>query len=122
MILITSLLMLLILIKNRKQTAIQRVTGFSVRDIRKQYVVQTLLASLLGLVLGGVLILLFGEAIVSGVISMMGMGMRSLTFITVPWLVILIYPLILLAAALITTYLCTGRIKSDVKLMQLVKG
>ncbi|MBQ6039801.1 MAG: ABC transporter permease [Oscillospiraceae bacterium] len=122
MILITSLLMLLILIKNRKQTAIQRVTGFSVRDIRKQYVVQTLLASLLGLVLGGVLILLFGEAIVSGVIGMMGMGMRSLTFITVPWLVILIYPLILLAAALITTYLCTGRIKSDVKLMQLVKG
>ncbi len=122
MILITALLLLLILIKNRKQTAIQRVTGFSVRDIRKQYLAQTLLASAFGLLLGGIVVLLLGEKAVSAVIGMMGMGMRSLTFITAPWLVYLVFPLILLAAAAATTYLCTGKIKSDVKLMQLVKG
>lgn len=122
MILITALLMLLILIKNRKQIAIQRVTGFSIRDIRKQYVCQTLLASAFGLILGALVVLLLGEASVSAVIGMVGMGIRSITFISAPWLVYLLYPLVLLAAALATTYLCTGKIKSDVKLMQLVKG
>ena len=122
MILITALLMLLILIKNRKQIAIQRVTGFSIRDIRKQYVCQTLLASAFGLILGARVVLLLGEASVSAVIGMVGMGIRSITFISAPWLVYLLYPLVLLAAALATTYLCTGKIKSDVKLMQLVKG
>ncbi len=122
MILITELLMLLILLKNRKQTAIQRVTGFSVRDIRKQYVIQTLLATFFGLILGTVLVILVGEKAVSAVIGMTGMGLRSLTFISVPWLVYLLYPLLLLAATLITAYLCTNKIKSDVKLMQLVKS
>lgn len=122
MILITALLLLLILIKNRKQTAIKRVTGFSIRDIRKQYVCQTLLASAFGLILGALVVLLIGEAAVSVVIDMIGMGMRSITFISVPWLVYLLYPLVLLAAAFETAYLCTGKIKSDVKLVQLVKG
>lgn len=33
------------------------------------------------------------------------MGLHSLTFISVPWLVYLLYPLLLLAATLITAYL-----------------
>ena len=122
MLLITSLLMTLMLIKNRRQTAIQRVTGFSVRDIRRQYVYQTLAASGAGLILGAAAVLLFGETAVSAVIGMMGMGIRGITFITAPWLVYMLCPLVLLGAVLTAAYLCTGRIKTDVKLTQLVKG
>ncbi len=121
-ILITSLIMMLILLKNRKQTAIQRVTGFSVKDIRKQYVIQTLIASAAGVILGVVLVLLIGEPAVSAVIGMIGMGLRSITFLTKPLVVYGICPVCLLVTVVITAYICTGKIKTESKLTELVRG
>lgn len=120
--LITVLYLMLMLIKNRTQIAIQKVIGFSVMDIRCQYIYKTFLCSLIGALIGILLVQTIGERAVSMILGMVGMGISKITFIINPLQVFIIFPFILLLTILIVSYLCTAKIKNDKQLSQLIKG
>lgn len=119
--LITVLFMKLILIKNRAQIAIQKVTGFSVKDIRSQYLCKTLISSLFGMILGVLLVQTAGESAVSSIIGLIGMGISKITFIVNFWQIYLAYPAVLLCVVLLSTNLCTIKLKKENQLVQLIK-
>jgi putative ABC transport system permease protein len=67
--------------KEYSQVAIMKAIGFSVQDIRKQYLLKVLMVSMIGIVFGTVLANALGEGIVSGILSILGLGISKITFI-----------------------------------------
>lgn len=120
--LITVLYLMLMLIKNRTQIAIQKVIGFSVMDIRRQYIYKTLLCSLIGILLGILVVQTVGEQAVSLILGMVGMGISKITFIINPLQAFVMFPFILLVTILLASYFCTAKIKNEKQLSQLIKG
>lgn len=120
--LITVLYLMLMLIKNRTQIAIQKVIGFSVMDIRLQYIYKTVLCSLAGVIIGILLVQTIGESMVSLILGIAGMGISKITFIINPLQIFIVFPFILLITILLASYLCTAKIKNNKQLSQLIKG
>jgi putative ABC transport system permease protein len=90
--------------KEYSQVAIMKAIGFSVQDIRKQYLLKVLMVSMIGIVFGTVLANALGEGIVSGILSILGLGISKITFIINPVNAYLLCPIATLIVAVAVTW------------------
>ncbi|MDO5736752.1 MAG: FtsX-like permease family protein, partial [Propionibacteriaceae bacterium] len=91
-LLITSVFLQLRLTRERTRMGVLSAIGFSSREIVSQVRFKVLLIVVMGTLIGAVVAATAGEALVGGAISMSGLGIARLEFITHPWLVHLAYP------------------------------
>lgn len=109
-LLITSLFLQLRLTRERTKMGVLSAVGFSSREIAFQVRFKILLTVVLGTLVGILLAATAGESLVGAVISLAGLGISSLDFIPNPWLVYLVYPLILVAAGYTGAVALTSRL------------
>ncbi|MDW7674383.1 MAG: FtsX-like permease family protein [Bacillota bacterium] len=109
--LITIMFLKLQTVKEYSQIAIMKAIGFSVVDIRKQYLVKVSSVSLIGVIAGTLLANTLGEVMVSSLISIIGLGISKISFVINPFEAYLLYPLAILAIVLLVTWYCSGGFK-----------
>lgn len=100
-VLITALFLKMLISGDLRQIAIMKSLGFTLHDIRKQYLTKTLLTLAVGIVLGTFFANTMGESIVSFLWSFMGAS--QIRFVINPLMAYFIFPLILLVLVSITT-------------------
>ncbi|MDO5065973.1 MAG: ABC transporter permease [Propionibacteriaceae bacterium] len=106
--LITALFLKLRLARERRRMGVLAALGFSRRELIAQVRFKTALMVAVGTVLGTLIASTLGEAAVSTLISASGFGLASLRFITQPWVVLVGYPLTLMAVGLLVAVLVTA--------------
>ncbi|WP_167954796.1 ABC transporter permease [Anaerosporobacter faecicola] len=118
--LITVLFLKLQSAKEYAEMATLRVLGFSLQDIRKQYLIKGLLASLIGIGLGILWCNTGCEYLVSGILSIADVGLAEFEFIVNPIYNFVICPVILLVVALGVTDCCAreGKKYEVIKMLQ----
>jgi putative ABC transport system permease protein len=109
--LIAVLFMKLRLAKDYSQIAAMKAIGFSVNDVRKQYLVKTGIISFLGIFAGTILANTAGEGVINLVLKFAGFGITRIHFIINPLLAYVVCPLILILAVMLMTWLCTKQIR-----------
>jgi len=102
--LITVLFLKLQTAKEYSQIAIMKAMGFSVLDIRKQYLIKVSLVSLIGVIVGTLLANTLGEVIVSSIIRIVGLGISKVSFIINPFEAYLLFPLAILTIVMLVTW------------------
>jgi putative ABC transport system permease protein len=107
--LITSLFLTMLISKDGSQIAIMRSLGFSLRDIRVQYVSRALLVLGLGIGVGTVFSNTLGQRLVSALWSLMGAS--QITFVIDPIRAYVLLPSLLMVAVSVTTLLAIRGIK-----------
>lgn len=110
-ILITALFLKLRLAKDLGQTAVLKAIGFSVRDIRRQYLIKMGEVSGAGILFGILMTHGLSSGIISGALSLAGMGIREVELVTEPLSQYIGFPLILLALILLVTWIVSGSVK-----------
>jgi putative ABC transport system permease protein len=100
-ILITSLFLNMLISKDSSQIAIMRGLGFSLRDIRIQYLTRALALLAIGIVLGTVFSNTLGQRLVSALWALMGAS--RIRFVVDPVQAYVLLPLLLMLAVSITT-------------------
>jgi len=100
-VLITSLFLSMLTSKDAPQIAIMRSLGFSLRDIRVQYLSRALILLSLGIVLGTVFSNTLGQRLVSALWSFMGAS--QIKFVIKPLQAYVLLPLLLMVTVAITT-------------------
>ena len=100
-VLITALFLKMLISGDLRQIAIMKSLGFTLHDIRRQYLTKTLFTLTLGIVLGTLFANTMGESIVSFLWSFMGAS--QIRFVINPLMAYFIFPLILLVLVSITT-------------------
>lgn len=105
--LITVLFLKLQTAKEYSQIVIMKAIGFSVLDIRKQYLVKVSLVSLIGVIVGTLLANTLGEVIVSNIFSIVGLGISKISFIINPLEAYLLCPLAILTIVMLVTWYCS---------------
>lgn len=108
-ILITSLFLKMLIAKDTSQIAIMRSIGFTLKKIKVQYIVRTLLVLGIGILVGTILSNTIGQGLVS--ILMSFMGASKIELVVNPIVSYLLCPLILIFVVTITTLICTISIK-----------
>ncbi|OMC72673.1 ABC transporter permease [Paenibacillus odorifer] len=110
-ILITSLFLKMLLAKDSSQTAILRSVGFTLGDIRRQYLVRMLIISGLGVILGTFAANTLGQKIA----QMLGsfMGASKIQFVVNPAVAYLILPLLFMLIVALTTVTSTISIRKS---------
>ncbi|MCY7289786.1 MAG: ABC transporter permease [Cryobacterium sp.] len=114
-VLITSLFLKLRLARERTRMGVLTAIGFSWREIAFQIRFKTLLTAVSGTFIGVLLAATVGEWMIGGAISQAGLGISRLDFITNPWLIYLVFPLTLIAAAYIGAVALTLRLRDPNK-------
>ncbi len=104
-VLITSLFMMMLITKDSNQIAIMRSLGFSIRNIRIQYLTRALFLLAFGIVLGTLFSNTLGQQLVSVVWSLLGAS--RISFVIDPLQAYVMYPLILMFTVAVTTFLST---------------
>ncbi|MFW5790607.1 MAG: FtsX-like permease family protein [Bacillota bacterium] len=102
--LITVLFFKLQAAKEYSQIAILKAIGFSVSDIRKQYLIKISLVAFLGIIAGTIMANTAGEYLISSFMNIMGMGITRITFIINPIMAYLIYPVLILSVIIFMTW------------------
>lgn len=110
-ILITVLFLKLHMAREGAQIADMKAIGFSVSDIRKQYIMKISIVAVIALVLGVVISDVFGEMLVSGLMSVSAFGLSRIEFVIQPLIVYIIYPSMIMISALTAGWLCTAAVK-----------
>ena len=100
-VLITSLFLSMLISKDASQIAIMRSLGFSLWDIRVQYLSRALVLLSLGIVLGTIFSNTVGQRLVSALWSFMGAS--HIKFVINPLQAYILLPLLLILAVAITT-------------------
>lgn len=100
-LLITSLFIRMLFIKDLSQTALLKAIGFSNKQIQLQYVITSSLILILSLVIGNFFALTVGDSLASLLLSTIGIA--GVTFIHNPLLTLLLVPLSILTASLLAT-------------------
>lgn len=100
-LLITSLFIRMLFIKDLSQTALLKAIGFSNKQIQWQYVITSSLILILSLVIGNFFALTVGDSLASLLLSTIGIA--GVTFIHNPLLTLLLVPLSILTASLLAT-------------------
>ncbi|MBR3772453.1 MAG: FtsX-like permease family protein [Clostridium sp.] len=118
--LITILFMKLLMTKERTQVAILKTIGFSIRDLKQQYMFKTCFVSLLGIILGLVCAVFLGEGLVSLIIGIANLGIVKITFFIKPLEVYILYPGMLLLAVIVSTISAYGSLKKS-NIVELIK-
>jgi putative ABC transport system permease protein len=108
-VLITSLFLSMLISKDASQIAIMRSLGFSLRDIRVQYLSRALVLLSLGIVLGTVFSNTLGQRLVSALWAFMGASQIKFVIDHIQAYVLL--PLLLMLAVSITTLINMAGIK-----------
>lgn len=109
--LITSLFLKLRLTRERRKMGVLFAIGFSTAEIIAQVRGKTLLAVVVGTLLGLVFAATAGESLVGVFISLAGLGIAKLAFIPNPLLVYVAYPLILIGAGYLGAVFLTARLR-----------
>jgi putative ABC transport system permease protein len=110
-ILITTLFLRMLIAKDYSQIAILKSIGFSLSDIRIQYVTRTLLILNLAIILGTIFSNTVGQSIVSGLLSFMGAS--KISFVIDPIQAYVFCPIILMIIVTITTLMSIVSIKKS---------
>jgi putative ABC transport system permease protein len=108
-VLITSLFLSMLISKDASQIAIMRSLGFSLWDIRVQYLSRALVLLSLGIVLGTIFSNTVGQRLVSALWSFMGAS--HIKFVINPLQAYILLPLLLILAVAITTLVNMAGIK-----------
>lgn len=108
-ILITSLFLNMLITKDASQIAIMRSLGFSLRNVRVQYLTRALLLLSIGIVLGTVFSNTLGQRIVSALWAFQGAS--QIKFVIDPIQAYVLFPLLLMLAVSITTLISIAGIK-----------
>lgn len=109
--LITSLFLRMLIAKDYSQIAIMKSIGFSLNDIRSQYITRTLLVLLIGIIIGTICANTVGEKMVSALMSLMGAS--DIQFVIDPIKAYILCPFILMIVVAITTILSAASIKKN---------
>ncbi|MEO6867644.1 MAG: FtsX-like permease family protein, partial [Gaiellales bacterium] len=110
-LLITSLFLKLRLTRERSRIGVLTAIGFSSREISSQVRFKVLLSVVLGTVAGVIGAATVGEWFIGSAISLTGLGIVNLSFISNPWLVYLAFPAILIAAGYVSAVALTSRLR-----------
>jgi putative ABC transport system permease protein len=110
-VLITSLFLKMLLAKDRLQIAIMKSIGFSLRDIRTQYVARIFIVLLAGIIAGTMCANTIGEKMASALMSLLGAS--DIQFVIDPLKAYILCPLILMIVVAITTILSAAPIKKN---------
>lgn len=110
-VLITSLFLKMLVAKDYSQIAIMKSIGFSVHDIRKQYVTRSLLVLGIGILLGTIVSNTLGQGLVSGLLSFMGAA--KINFVVDPIQAYVLCPLLLIMIVTITTLISMVSVKKS---------
>ncbi|MGF7048086.1 putative ABC transport system permease protein [Paenibacillus sp. DS2015] len=104
-VLMTSLFLKMMFAKDSLQMAIMRSIGFSLKDIRIQYLIRTLLVSGLGIIIGTIAAGTIGQSLV----RMLGsfMGASQIQLVINPLVAYLILPVVFMMIVVITTLVST---------------
>lgn len=109
--LITSLFLKMMIAKDFSQIAIMKGIGFSLKDIRVQYITKALLVLNVGIILGTVFSNTIGQSLVSAIWSFMGAS--KIRFVINPVQAYILFPLALMIAVSFTTLINTSQIKKS---------
>ncbi|ERJ10929.1 ABC transporter permease [Haloplasma contractile] len=109
--LITVLFLKLQTAKEYSQIAIMKAIGFSVLDIRKQYLVKVVMVTFVGILIGTVFANTLGEYIVSALLGMIGLGISNISFIINPLVSYLLFPIAIFAIVILVTWYSTESFK-----------
>jgi putative ABC transport system permease protein len=107
--LITSLFLNILITNDSSQIAIMRSLGFSLRNIRAQYLTRALLLLVIGLVLGTIFSNTVGQRLVSALWAFMGAS--QIKFVIDPLQAYVLLPLLLMLVVSITTLISIAGIK-----------
>ena len=86
--------------------------GFSVGEIIGQFRMKMLIAVGGGTVLGTVVAATLGERLVGALLALMGLGLTRLSFIPQPWIVDVVFPLLLIGAGMAGSARVTGTLRT----------
>lgn len=112
-LLITALFFNMLIVKDASDIVIMRSLGFSLKNIRLQYIIRSLTVLLAGIVLGTAAAGSLGQGVVSMLMSFMGAA--RVEFVVNPFVAYMLIPLIFLAVGLVTTLLSSLTITANVK-------
>ena len=110
-ILITSLFLNMLITKDAAQIAVMRGIGFSLHQIRQQYLTRALFLLAMGILLGTLFSNTLGQRLVSAIWSFMGAS--QIKFVINPVQAYLIFPLLLLACVSLTTLVSIRGVKES---------
>lgn len=117
--LITSLFLKMLIAKDSAQIAIMKSIGFSFEDIKKQYIVKTLLVLWLGIIMGTIASNTLGESIVSSLVS--SMGASKIQFVINPIVAYILSPIMLMFVVIITTLVNVRALKGSSIVQKIVE-
>lgn len=103
--LITALFLKLRLAKDLAEVAALKAIGFSVKDIKKQYIIKTACVSAAGIVAGIIATNVFGENIVAAALSVAGLGLKRAELISNPLTSYILCPIFFLLLILTVTWI-----------------
>jgi putative ABC transport system permease protein len=107
--LITSLFLKMLIAKQHSEIAIMRALGFTLKDIRIQYITRTLFVLNLGIIWGAILSNTVGQHLVSLMWSYM--GACEIRLIINPWQVYILSPLLLICMVTVAALASIASIK-----------
>jgi putative ABC transport system permease protein len=110
-ILITSLFLNMLITKDAPQIAVMRGIGFSLNQIRQQYLTRALFLLATGILLGTLFSNTLGQCLISAIWSFMGAS--QIKFVINPVQAYLIFPLLLLACVSLTTIVSIRGVKES---------
>lgn len=107
--LLTLLFARLLLARDRYEVAVLKSCGFTTRDIKKQYIISIVTASIPGILLGMVGARFLGEWIAGLFLSTLGAD--AFSFVVNPWISYLVMPLLLVVSLMIGSILGTKQVE-----------
>ena len=110
-LLITVLFLKLNTAREYSQIANMKAMGFSLWDIRMQYMLKTGIAAVMGILAGILISNTLGESMVSALISAAGFGLSMIDFAIRPMEIYLLYPSMVIIAAVSAAWLCSAAVK-----------
>lgn len=110
--LITVLFLKLRLVKDLSEIAVLKAIGFSVKDIRCQYMIKIGLTSVIAIISGILSTNILGDKIVNIALGIMGLGVKKVELITNSTMEYIIIPLLLMSLILLVTRIVLRAIKS----------
>lgn len=114
-LLITSSFLGLRMSKDRRKMGVLTAMGFSGSDLARQLRAKTVLSVALGVILGIVATATLGQSFVGLLISVAGLGLAEITFITDPLLAYVGLPLLLIVTGYVGAFIMTSRLQTTDK-------
>ena len=111
--LVVVLFLKLRLVKDYSQTATLKALGFSVSDIKKQYLYKTGIVSIAGIFIGVLFATAAGEKILGLALRMAGIGLAGVKFIVDPFAAYVVCPVGLALTVIVMTKICVKPVKSQ---------